>query len=164
VRDLPGVSEARLDFASGGLHVELDPAVGSDASVRAAVSGAGYRIKDEARPPSTGELAHDAALAPISCGTKHDRMQYEMSHTGAQDAHREPGEYAGGGMGGMDHDMSDPVMAAAMERDMRDRFLIALVLTIAVIVFAPLGYDTFGFRPVHSLTARNLIGLVLSAP
>src|SRR5262249_32777757 len=43
-------------------------------------------------------------------------------------------------------------------------FLIALVLTIPVIVFAPLGYDTFGIHLVHSLTARNLIGLVLSAP
>src|SRR4029453_4288861 len=91
-------------------------------------------------------------------------MQYEMPHTRAQEAHREPAEHPGGGMGGMDHDMSDPVMAAAMERDMRARFLIALVLPIAVIVFAPLGYDTLAIRPVDSLAARNLIGLVLSAP
>src|SRR5262249_2695257 len=164
VRDLPGMSEARLDFPSGGLHVELDPAVGSGERIRAAVSAAGYRVEGEVRAASTGELAHDAALSPISCGTKHDRMQYEMPHTGAQDAHREPGEYPSGGMGGMDHDMSDPVIAAAMERDMRDRLLLALLLTIAVIVFASLGYDTFGIRPVHSLTARNLIGLLLSAP
>jgi P-type Cu2+ transporter len=164
VRDLPGVGEVRLDFPSGLLHVELDPAVGSEESIRAAVSAAGYRVAGEVRAPSTGELAHDADLAPITCGTKHDRMQYEMPHTRAQEAHREPADYPGGGMGGMDHDMSDPVMAAAMERDMRDRFLIALVLTIAVIVFAPLGYNTFAIRPVHSATARNLIGLVLSAP
>jgi Cu2+-exporting ATPase len=164
VRGLPGVGEARLDFSSGLLHVELDPAVGSEESIRSAVSAAGYRVAGEVRAASTGELAHDADLAPITCGTKHDRMQYEMPHTRAQDAHREPAEYPGGGMGGMDHDMSDPVMAAAMEREMRDRFLIALVLTIAVIVFAPLGYNTFAIRPVHSETARNVIGLVLSAP
>jgi P-type Cu2+ transporter len=164
VRDLPGVGEARLDFSSGRLHVELDPAVGSEASIRAAVSAAGYRVAGELRAASTGELAHDADLAPITCGTKHDRMQYELPHTSAEDAHREPAEYPGGGMGGMDHDMSDPVMAAAMERDMRARFLIALVLTLPVIVFAPLGYDTFGIHLVHSLTVRNLIGLVLSAP
>jgi Cu2+-exporting ATPase len=164
VRGLPGVGEARLDFPSGCLHVELDPAVGSEQSVRAAVSAAGYRVEGEVRAASTGELAHDAELAPITCGTKHDRMQYEMPHTRAQEAHREPAEHPGGGMGGMDHDMSDPLMAAAMERDMRDRFLIALVLTIPVILFAPLGYDTFGIRPIHSEPARNLIGLVLSAP
>jgi Cu2+-exporting ATPase len=62
----------------------------------------------------------------------------------------------------MDHDMSDPTMAAAMEHDMRNRFFVALVLTIPVIIFSPLGYDTLGIRPVHSLTARNLIALVLS--
>jgi Cu2+-exporting ATPase len=164
IRALPVVGKAELDFHTGRLHVELDATAGAEASVRGAVTAAGYRIADEARGPSTGELAHDADLAPITGGTKHDRMQYEMPHTGAQHAHREPAEYPGGGMGGMDHDMSDPTMAAAMERHMRDRFLIALVLTIPVIVFAPLGFDTFAIRPVHSQTARNLIGLVLSAP
>jgi copper chaperone CopZ len=108
VRDLPGVGGARLDFSSGRLHVELDPGVGSEASIRAAVSAAGYRVAGEVHAPSTGELAHDADLAPITCGTRHDRMQYEMPHTRAQEAHREPAEYPGGGMGGMDHDMSDP--------------------------------------------------------
>ena len=164
VLHLPGVGDARLDFSSGRLHAELDSAIGSEARVRAAVSAAGYRVADQARAPSTGELAHDADLAPITCGTKCDRMQYEMPHGRAQLEHREPCEYPKGGMGGMDHDMSDPRMAAAMERDMRNRFLIALLLTIPVIVFAPLGYNTFGIRPVHSQTARNLIGLVLSRP
>ena len=57
----------------------------------------------------------------------------------------------------MDHDMSNPTMAAAMEHDMRNRFFLALVLTIPVIIFSPLGYDTLGIQPVHSLTARNVI-------
>jgi Cu2+-exporting ATPase len=39
-----------------------------------------------------------------------------------------------------------------------------LVLTIPVIIFSPLGYNTFAIRPVHSETARNLIALVLSTP
>jgi len=44
-------------------------------------------------------------------------MQYELPHTAARRAHTEPGDYPDGGHGGMDHDMSDPTMAAAMERD-----------------------------------------------
>lgn len=64
----------------------------------------------------------------------------------------------------MDHNMSDPSTAAAMERDMRNRFFVALVLTIPVIVFSPLGYNTFAIRPVHSETVRNAIALVLSTP
>jgi Cu2+-exporting ATPase len=76
----------------------------------------------------------------------------------------EPAEYPHGGHGGMDHDMSDPTMASAMERDMRNRFFVALVLTIPVIIFSPLGYNTLAIRPLHSLTARNLIALVLATP
>ncbi len=40
---------------------------------------------------------------------------------------------------GMSHDMSDPVMAKAMEADMRNRFFVALILTIPVILYSPLG-------------------------
>jgi hypothetical protein len=41
--------------------------------------------------------------------------------------------------GGMGHDMSDPVMAATMERDIRTRFIVALVLTIPTVLLSPLG-------------------------
>ena len=45
---------------------------------------------------------------------------------------------------GMAHDMSDPAMAAAMERDMRNRFFVALLLTIPIVLYSPLGRDLFG--------------------
>ena len=44
----------------------------------------------------------------------------------------------------MSHDMSDPTMAAAMERDMRNRFFVALALTIPVLLYSPLAVNTFG--------------------
>jgi hypothetical protein len=57
VRALPGVGEAHLDFPSGCLDVELDPGVGSEASVGAAVSATGYRIEDNARARASGREA-----------------------------------------------------------------------------------------------------------
>lgn len=51
---------------------------------------------------------------------------------------------SGGHHGGMSHDMSDPAMAAAMENDMRRRFLVALVLTIPTVLYSPLGRNFFG--------------------
>ena len=36
--------------------------------------------------------------------------------------------------GGMAHDMSDPAMAATMERDIRNRFIVALLLTIPTVL------------------------------
>ena len=50
----------------------------------------------------------------------------------------------------MNHDMSDPVMATAMENDMRRRFFVALILTIPTVLYSPVG--------------RNLLGLDLPAP
>jgi len=41
--------------------------------------------------------------------------------------------------GGMNHDMSDPAMALAMETDIRTRFFVALGLTLPVILYSPLG-------------------------
>jgi P-type Cu2+ transporter len=43
------------------------------------------------------------------------------------------------GHGGMAHDMSDPAMAAAMERDIFRRFLTALALALAVVALSPIG-------------------------
>jgi Cu2+-exporting ATPase len=164
VRALPRVENARLDYITGVLDVEHDPQLTNDQDLRNAVRASGYRTPEDPPRPSTGELAHTADLTPITCCTACDRMQYELPHTGAQREHKHPAQYPHGGHGGMDHDMSDPTMAAAMERDMRNRFFVALVLTIPVIIFSPLGYNTFAIRPLHSETARNLIALVLSAP
>ena len=46
---------------------------------------------------------------------------------------------AGGEHAGMAHDMSDPAMAATMERDIRTRFWAALLLTIPTVLLSPLG-------------------------
>jgi P-type Cu2+ transporter len=164
VRAIPGVGNAALDYPSGRLSVELDAQLVSETAVCRAINSAGYGTADEEGATSTGQLAHTADMTPVTCCTLSDRMQYELPHSAAGHAHKDPADYPHGGHGGMDHDMSDPTMAAAMERDMRNRFLVALVLTSPVIIFSPLGYKTLGIRPVHSLTVRNLIGLVLSTP
>ena len=97
----------------------------------------------DARTPATGgsqttnmaHLQHQTQMAPISMGTKMDRMQYEMLATQAEHVHQQMRQSSSGaaaldqtamgrmpadhkGMGqhmGMAHDMSDPKMARAME-------------------------------------------------
>jgi Cu2+-exporting ATPase len=92
-------------------------------------------------------------------------MQYELPHTRADAEHRDPtAEATHAGHGGMSHDMSDPTMAAAMERDMRNRFFVALALTIPVVLLSPLAVNTFGLELIESMDARNWLMLVLSAP
>jgi Cu2+-exporting ATPase len=160
VAALPGVERVRVDLAGGRVRVEHDPELAGEDALREAVREGGYRIAGEPKRTTTGQLAHAAQMAPITCCTRCDRMQYELPHTAAEHEHQAPGEHAGG----MDHDMSDPTMAAAMERHMRDRFFVALVLTIPVVLLSPLAVNTFDLELLGSQTARNVAMLVLSTP
>jgi Cu2+-exporting ATPase len=165
VRAVKGVRSAELDYQHAELQVAYDPALTDDEAVREAVRERGYRCEGDPGGTTTGQLAHAAQLAPITCGTKCDRMQYELPHTRAHAEHHDPSqEAAHEGHGGMSHDMSDPTMAAAMERDMRNRFFVALALTIPVVLLSPLAVNAFGIELVESDDARNWLMLVLSAP
>jgi P-type Cu2+ transporter len=165
VKELPGVLDATLDFPSSRLTVRSDSPALDEEQVCAAVRRRGYGCEGEPGRRSTGQLAHTAQMAPITCGTRCDRMQYELPHSAAHEEHRDPAhEVPHEGHGGMSHDMSDPTVAAAMERDMRNRFFVALALTIPVVLLSPLAVNTFGIELLESETARNWLMLVLSAP
>jgi Cu2+-exporting ATPase len=165
VRELRGVTTATVDFAAERLDVAYEPEVVSEVDIRRAVGDYGYGLRDEGDARTTGQLAHCAQMAPITCSTKCDRMQYELAHTAAHAEHRHPAEDASHeGHGGMSHDMSDPTMAAAMERDMRDRFFIALALTVPVVLLSPVAVNTFHIRIFDSQDLRNWLALVLSTP
>jgi P-type Cu2+ transporter len=165
VRALDGVSSAELDYQQAALRVDYDSAVVDEEAIRQAVRERGYRSGGDPGGTTTGQLAHAAQLAPITCGTKCDRLQYELPHARVEGAHRHPSEEAPReGHGGMSHDMSDPTMAAAMERDMRNRFFVALALTVPVLLLSPLAVNTFSIELVDSMDARNWLMLVLSAP
>ena len=165
VRSLDGVRSAELDYQQAKLNVEFDPSLVDEERVCEAVRERGYRCEGDLGGPTTGQLAHTAQLAPITCGTKCDRMQYELPHTRADEHHHDPSDEASHeGHGGMSHDMSDPRMAAAMERDMRNRFFVALVLTVPVVLLSPLAVNTFGIELLGSDDARNWLMLALSTP
>lgn len=118
-------------------------------------------------PMNMAHLDHQTQMGPISMGTKMDRMQYEMSATAAQHVHHEMHKDVQDGMamghGGMDHDMSDPKMARAMELDMRNRFFVALLLTIPTLLYSPLFTQFFNFR-LPAPVDPNWIMFVLSTP
>jgi Cu2+-exporting ATPase len=72
-------------------------------------------------------------------------------------------KHAGMDHGAMGHAMADPRMARAMEADMRNRFVVALALTIPTLLFSPLARSTFGLE-LTSLRWANWIMLALSTP
>jgi Cu2+-exporting ATPase len=165
LREQPHITDVRLDWKNDVVRVGYDPAKIGPESIEQVITQTGCDCK----PTEVGEeehhheamapperrmqhIGHGVDAHPISMGTKHDRMQYEMPATPA-----DHGDHMG-------HDMSDPGMAKAMERDMRNKFFVALLLTIPTVFYSPLGMNLLGVRlPTFGL-GENLIMLLLSTP
>src|SRR5215203_5961661 len=165
LREQPHVTDVRLDWKNDLVRVGYDPTRIGPEAIEEAITRTGCDCKpievgeeghrhEAMAPPERRiqHLKHGVDAQPISMGTKHDRMQYEMPATQA-----DHGDHMG-------HDMSDPGMAKAMERDMRNKFFVALVLTVPTVLYSPLGMNLLGMRlPTFGLD-ENLIMLLLSTP
>src|SRR5215207_5171840 len=162
----PHVTDVRLDWKADVVHVGYDPAKIGREDIERVIADTGCECEPvEARgelpkrlPPQKRRwqhLGHGVVDAqPVTMGTKHDRMQYEMPATQVDhDAHADMG-----------HDMSDPGMAAAMERDMRNKFFVALLLTIPTVLYSPLSMSLLGLQLPDFGLGENVIMLLLSTP
>jgi Cu2+-exporting ATPase len=164
LQEQPHITEVRLDWKSDVVHVAYDPTSIGPKDIEEVITQTGCDcsptgVEDEHHheamaPPERRlqHLGHGVDTQPISMGTKYDRMQYEMPAT-----HADHGDHA-------DHDMSDPNMAATMERDMRNRFFVALVLTIPTVLYSPLGMNLLGVRLPTFGVGENVVMLLLSTP
>jgi Cu2+-exporting ATPase len=150
---VPGVKRADVSYASGSATVEYDESVTDLKTLKATVRECGYHCRGELVPKHVCEpedppaksaafpavpapsgraehAAHASTPRPVEHGehTKKDEMAHEMGH--------------GAGM-----DMQ------AMVRDMRNRFWIALVFSVPIFVYSPMGElftppaPPFGLRP-----------------
>ena len=125
----PGVALATANPAGQSVTVTFDAAVTSVETLRRAVDDCGYHCSGEVLPKHvcasdaptvaasrpkdhSGHEGHGGAAAPAAKSAK-DEMAHEMGH--------------GGG------DMQ------AMVRDMRNRFWVALVFTVPIFVWSPMG-------------------------
>jgi P-type Cu2+ transporter len=207
LRANPHITGVHLDWRANQVHVSFHRGLIAEQDIAQIIASTGcdcapaennHAAHDHTHhvPPAQRKLerlAHGVAVQPITMGTKHDRMQYELPATGVHTHQAAPQhgvatppvqdhaamdhgtmdhdtmDHAAMGHGGMDHgamghDMSDPGMAAAMERDMRTKFFIALALTIPTVLYSPIGMNLLGVMlPTFGLD-MDLIMLVLSTP
>jgi len=134
-------------FACGGPLTAMDR---SQASVQA--SHGTNPSAEESMP----EMRHEHPTVTESAEADHDTMAHaDMGAHGTHGTH---------GMHGGMHDMSDPAMAKAMEADMRRRFFIALVLTIPIILYSPLGVHVLRIQMPSFGLNPNWILLILTTP
>ncbi|WP_030575569.1 heavy metal translocating P-type ATPase [Streptomyces anulatus] len=154
----PGVLDAEVNPVAQSATVVFDPRRTSLAELRGWVTECGYHCAgqsvpahicdpmDEPGPPAT------AAAGPVGPAER------EPHPAAAVEGPRSPDEAMGhGGHAGMS--------MAAMVADMRNRFLVAVLFSVPVVIWSPIGEDVFGWHaPVPFGLRQDVWALLLSLP
>jgi Cu2+-exporting ATPase len=138
VAAIPGVSAANANFAAGTLKVDYDPARLSPGQIADAIRDQGFSCDhgtpSEHKECMPGDHAHHATSMPTSAAAPGRAAVDHAMHGKAADgkAAVAPAHDAHAGM----HHAGDLHAAA---RDMRRRFLVALIFAIPVFLWSPMG-------------------------
>jgi Cu2+-exporting ATPase len=133
----PGVVMVAANPVAQTATVTFDPATTNAAELRERVVECGYHCAGESVP-------------------------HHVCHTEAPEA--EPGEERSP-HAVMGHGSHGEMSMEAMVADMRNRFMVALVFTIPIVLYSPLGRDTLGFTLGTPIGLRDdVFALVLSLP
>jgi P-type Cu2+ transporter len=157
--DKPGVASVECNPVSQTATVRYDRRRTSVAELQACIQGCGYQCAGESLPSHLGKAleappqvdaraAHKAAAGAARPAAPADHGEMVMA----------PAEAMGhGGHAGMS--------MLAMVRDMRNRFLVALVLAIPITLWSPIGRQVLGFGVPAPVGLRDdIFQLILSLP
>ena len=143
----PGVESVTANAVAQSATVVYDPAVTSVADLSTFISDCGFHCAGQSVPnhvcdPLTEPLPPGEAASPEKAG-------HEMAgqHMAGHEGH------------GAGHDM------AGMVRDMRNRFLVAAVFSVPLLLWSPIGRDVLGFDAAAPFGLRDDVWqLLLSLP
>ncbi len=190
---LPGVASVDCNPVAQTSTVVFDPRRTSIAELRSCVEACGYECAGESVPSSVGNSRHEPVSSAGHAGHATEYVHGQVAAHVAPSAHAEvpleaEGTTAHGGQAdtamkpepmarGAHADMAmapDEAMGhgghagmsmAAMVRDMRNRFLVALVLSIPIVLWSPIGRQVLGFGVPAPLGLRDdIFQLILSLP
>lgn len=157
---LPGVAGVEANPAAQTATVTYDPHMTSVEALRTAVEQCGYHCQGQsvpehlcdprAEPAPDGHAAHAGAAPQVHGGHHH------ADHGAA--AMRSPDEVMGhGGHGAMSME--------SMVADMRNRFLVAAIFAVPILLWSKIGSDVLGFDAAVPFGLReDVFGLILSLP
>jgi len=163
----PGVEQVEANPVSQTATVTYDPRVTSLAELRRWVQECGYHCAGqsvpehicdplmEPDPPTEGHAGHPAATvaAPPPAVAGHEEERAAPGRM-VMSPHEAMGH---GGHGAMSMD--------AMVADMRNRFLVAVVFSIPILLWSPIGRDVLGFTAPAPFGLRDDVwSLLLSLP
>ncbi|HLC02926.1 MAG TPA: heavy metal translocating P-type ATPase [Anaerolineales bacterium] len=146
----PGIHQVESNYLSCTATVHYDETAVSLAEIKALVGECGYHCKGESLPDHVCEPGDPPAATMIMEHEGHVmpdvRHAEHAEHVPAPGGEEHTGHPAAGEAAAMAHEMGHgPGMSMeGMVRDMRNRFFVALVLTIPVFLYSPLFYRLFG--------------------
>lgn len=182
----PGVLAVDANPVSQTANVTYDPTVTSLAELRQWVIDCGYHCAGQSVPDHICDPADDALAIPVHPG-RPDIAEHAghdaTTHTGRVDAGPRPSSRTEPGIHRAGHDEHAAGTAVrapqdvmghgghagmsmdAMIHDMRNRFLVALTLSIPITLWSPIGREVIGFTVPAPFGLRDdVFALILSLP
>jgi Cu2+-exporting ATPase len=149
LRAQPGVLDVRANALNQSATVRYDPSATTLADLERWVEECGYHCTGRSVPGHVCDPKEPAAHAGHAVEADHaDHGAAER----AADAHTGHGGHAGMSM-------------AEMAKDMRRRFLVAIVFAIPIFLYSPIAVDVFGLELAAPFGMRtDVLSLILSIP
>jgi Cu2+-exporting ATPase len=154
-----GVKSVDANPVSQTATVSYDPSETSLEDLRRWVTECGYHCSGQSVPGHICDpMLEPAPAAAADAAAAPHVHEHAAAEPGPEDAMRSPHEVMGhGGHGEMS--------MAAMVADMRNRFLVAALFSIPILLWSPIGRDVFGFDAPTPLGLReDVFTLILSLP
>lgn len=172
LRRQPGVISVEANPVAQTANVSYDTQATSQAELQKWIVECGYHCAGQSVPEHICDPAFDSAAmqsgspstkpgqllpatatsAPGTSATAHAHSQHAAPPRTSQDVMGH-----GGGHGSMS--------MVSMIRDMRNRFLVAAILSVAIILWSPIGRQVFGFTVPAPFGLRDdVFALILSLP
>jgi Cu2+-exporting ATPase len=171
LRRRPGVLDVSVNPVSQTATVRFDPARTSVIQLRDWIRDCGYHCAGQSVPAHLcdplAELPEPGAAPGPAAPDAHSEHHLHTGHDGhdghgpavaATDTVRSPHEVMGhGGHGGMS--------MAGMVREMRNRFFVAALFAVPILLWSPIGRDVFGVKVAVPFGLRvDVWSLLLSLP
>ncbi len=158
----PGVFGVDANPVAQTATVTYDPAVTTVVDLRNWIRDCGYHCRGQSVPSHICD--------PLIDPRHGERVNHEHGGGAHRDGHDAPGEHDGLASPSphemMGHGSHGAGMSmAAMVEDMRDRFLVAAVFSIPILLWSQIGRDVLGFDVVAPFGRRDdVLQLILSLP
>src|SRR6266508_1391347 len=169
-----GVERVEANPVAQTATVTYDPSKTSLAELRRLVEQCGYHCAGQSVPehicdpemepdpphPGHGAATPAVAVEPMPAAVEHATPAEHAAHAAAA-----PGEVMRAPQEVMGHGGHGAMSMAAMVADMRNRFLVAALFSIPIVLWSPIGRDVLGFTAGTPFGLRDdLWALLLSLP